>query len=105
MDAHRRGRHRWTESTQGMTHTTIMCGVLSPASNTGWHGRDFQRKGPYAKISQALIPASGTTGPGNWYTLSWQELMMIAGDIWDQKDEAANEESIQAILQGSPIPD
>ena len=65
-----------------------------------WLARErFSRKGPYAEISQALIPASGTTGPGDWYTLSWQELMMIAGDIWDQKDEAANERAYKRFYK------
>ena len=61
-----------------------------------WLARErFPRKGPNAKISQALIPPSGTTGPGNWYTLSWQEGMMIAGDIWDLNDKDANRKAYQ----------
>ena len=74
---------------KGDTHNNNVWRVITGVEY--WLARErFSAKGPYAKISQALIPASGTTGPGNWYTLSWQELMMIAGDIWDQKDEAAN---------------
>lgn len=49
----------------------------------------FSNKGTYQGTSQALIPTSGNTGAGNWYTLTWQELMMIAGDVWDQSDRQA----------------
>ena len=56
-----------------------------------WLARErFAAAGTHKGISQALIPASGTTGPGNWYTLSWHEIMMIAGDIWDWNDKQAN---------------
>jgi len=55
-----------------------------------WLARErFPQKGTYQGTSQALIPTSGNTGPGNWYTLTWQELMMIAGDIWDWNDRQA----------------
>ena len=55
-----------------------------------WLARErFAARGPHKKFSQAMIPASGTTGPGNWYTLNWQELMMIAGDVWDLSDKSA----------------
>ena len=74
---------------KGDTHNNNVGRVITGVEY--WLARErFSANGPHARISQALIPASGTTGPGNWYTLSWQELMMIAGDIWDQKDEAAN---------------
>lgn len=59
-----------------------------------WLARErFAGKGTYKGTSQALIPASGTAGPGSWYTLSWQELMMIAGDVWDQNDPQASNRS------------
>ena len=61
-----------------------------------WIARQrFTSKGTHKGISQALIPASGTTGPSIWYTLSWQEFMMIAGDIWDQSDKDANWKAYQ----------
>ena len=56
-----------------------------------WLARDrFPSKGQNARISQALIPATGTTGPGNWHTLLWRELMMIAGDVWDCNDKGVD---------------
>lgn len=56
-----------------------------------WLAREnFVKSGTYKKISQALIPATGTTGPGNWYTFTWKKLMMIAGDVWDWNDKTAN---------------
>ena len=55
-----------------------------------WLARaQFKSKGTHRNISQALIPANGTTGPGNWQTLTWQGLMMIAGDVWDWNDRTA----------------
>ena len=61
-----------------------------------WLARErFTSRGTYKKLSQALTPASGTTGPGNWYNFKWQELMMIAGDVWDLNDKDANWKAYQ----------
>ena len=61
-----------------------------------WLARDkFCAKGTHKGISQALTPKSGITGPGDWYDLTWKELMMIAGDVWDLNNKKENERSYQ----------
>ena len=61
-----------------------------------WLARErYSSKIMFKGVSQALIPASGTTGPGNWYTLSWKKLMMIAGDIWEWKNKEENWKAYQ----------
>ena len=47
------------------------------------------RGGHFKRVSQELTPANGDTGPGAWQELTWQELMMIAGDVWDLNDKTA----------------
>ena len=74
---------------KGDTHNNNVWRIITGVEY--WLAREgFSKKGEHARISQALVPASGTTGPGNWYTLSWQELMMIAGDVWDWGDKDEN---------------
>ena len=91
-----RGAGRWTLTAgggiagqnrlKGDAHNNNIWRVITGVEY--WLARDrFPSKGPNAKISQALLPASGTTGPGDWYTLTWRELMMIAGDVWDCDDK------------------
>ena len=74
---------------KGDAHTNNIWRVVGGVEH--WLARErFVSKGTFKRTSQALIPTSGTKGHGNWYTLRWQKLMMIAGDVWDGKDKDAN---------------
>ncbi len=56
-----------------------------------WLARDRAiPRGHNEGIAQSLVPAKGKTGPGQWHTLTWRVLMMIAGDIWDRNDKEAD---------------
>ena len=63
------------------------------------------RGGHLKGVSQELTPANGNTGPGSWQTLTWQGLMMIAGDMWNLNDKAATAkaykrfEKVRAMLK------
>jgi len=93
-----RTRGRWTLTAgfgvagqnrlKGNTHNNNVWRFITGVEY--WLARErFAAKGTYQGTSQALIPANGTTGPGNWYTLTWQELMIIAGDLWEQSNRQA----------------
>ena len=73
----------------GQAHTNNIWRVITGCEY--WLAREPHRtKGAFKGTSQSLIPASGNTGPGIWQKVSWQKLMMIAGDIWDTRDENTN---------------
>ena len=97
--ARNRGAGRWTLTAGfgvagqnrlvGQAHTNNIWRVITGCEY--WLAREPHRtKGAFKRISQSLIPASGNTGPGIWQKISWQQLMMIAGDIWDTRDENTN---------------
>ena len=76
------GQHRLA----GNTHVNNIWRVI--AGGEYWLARErFHVSGPNKRFSQALVPVTGKTGAGQWYTLTWQELMMIAGDVWDWNDK------------------
>ena len=79
------GQHRLAGNTHNNNIWRVIAGVEY------WLARErFHISGPHKNISQALVPETGKTGAGQWYTLTWQELMMIAGDVWDKNDQQAD---------------
>ena len=73
----------------GQAHTNNIWRVIHGVEY--WLARDpYIIDGEYQGISQKLIPESGTTGPGPWDKLTWQQFMTIAGDVWNEKDEVSN---------------
>ena len=79
------GQHRLAGNTHANNIWRVIAGVEY------WLARErFHISGPHKNISQALVPITGNTGAGQWYTLTWQELMMIAGDVWEWDDQQAD---------------
>lgn len=88
----------------GQAHTNNIWRVVAGVEYYLARGRAM-RGGHLKGVSQELTPANGNTGPGSWQTLTWQGLMMIAGDMWNLNDKAATAkaykrfEKVRAMLK------
>ena len=78
----------------GQAHTNNIWRVVAGIEYYLARGKAM-RGGYFKRVSQELTPANGNTGPGAWQELTWQELMMIAGDVWDLNDKTATAKAYQ----------
>ena len=88
----------------GQAHTNNIWRVIAGVEYYLARGKAM-RGGHFKRVSQELTPANGNTGPGVWQELTWQELMMTAGDVWDLNDKTATAkaykrfEKVRAMLK------
>ena len=88
----------------GQAHTNNIWRVVAGIEYYLARGKAM-RGGYFKRVSQELTPANGNTGPGAWQELTWQELMMIAGDVWDLNDKTVTAkaykrfEKVRAMLK------
>lgn len=63
-----------------------------------WLARDsWVKKGPNKRIANALLPAQGKTGSGQWVTLDWQDALRLCGDRWDAQDTREHNKAKQRM--------
>ena len=88
----------------GQAHTNNIWRVVAGVEYYLARGKAM-RGGHFKRVSQELTPANGNTGPGVWQELTWQELMMTAGDVWNLNDKTATAkaykrfEKVRAMLK------